>query len=105
MEVLPQESKEWIGRGERRKIDRGIEIESALQNVFWSRRMSNEARRLNFVRVPKIPMRRIHEANTTQTRKHWRSFLRTSIDRGVHIDRIGVEKSIFEQRRKQRRVA
>ena len=60
MEVLPQESKEWIGRGERRKIDRGIEIESALQNVFWSRRMSNEARRLNFVRVPKIPMRRIH---------------------------------------------
>ena len=60
VEVLPQESKEWIGRGERRKIDRGIEIESALQNVFWSRRMSNEARRLNFVRVPKIPMRRIH---------------------------------------------
>ena len=60
VEVLPQESKEWIGRGERRKIDRGIEIESALQNEFWSRRMSNEARRLNFVRVPKIPMRRIH---------------------------------------------
>ena len=92
MEVLPQESKEWIGRGERRKIDRGIEIESALQNEFWSRRMSNEARRLNFVRVPKIPMRRFYYANTTQTRKHLRSFLRTSIDRRVHIDRIGVEK-------------
>ena len=27
MEVLPQESKEWIGRGERRKIDRGIDID------------------------------------------------------------------------------
>ena len=60
VEVLPQESKEWIGRGERRKIGRGIETESALQNVFWSLRMSNEARRLNFVPVPKIPMRRIH---------------------------------------------
>ena len=27
VEVLPQESKEWIGRGERRKIDRGIDID------------------------------------------------------------------------------
>ena len=27
MEVLPQESKEWIGRGARRKIDRGIDID------------------------------------------------------------------------------
>ena len=57
--------------------------------------MSNEARRLNFVRVPKIPMRRFYYANTKQTRIHLRSFLRTSIDRGVHIDRIGVEKSNF----------
>ena len=27
LEVLAQESKEWIGRGERRKIDRGIDID------------------------------------------------------------------------------
>ena len=27
LEVLAQESKKWIGRGERRKIDRGIDID------------------------------------------------------------------------------
>ena len=49
------------------------------------------------VRAPKISMRRFYQANTMQTLRNLRPFFSTAIDRGVHIDRIGVEKSILIQ--------
>ena len=77
-------------------IDRRIEIDridvekSRIQNTEKSR-----ARRRKIVRAPKIAMRRFYTADIEQSLSNFRSFLSTSIDRVIDIDRIGIEKSML----------
>ena len=78
-------------------IDRGIEIGRIdVEKSMWSAKGKSTARQQNFVRAPKITMRRFLYANSTQTLRNFQPFLITSIDRSVHIDRIGVEKASFD---------
>ena len=68
-----------------------------LESAANAAKEKSTARKHNFARSQKITMRRFPHANIlAQTVRIFRSFLTTSIDRGIGIDRIGIDKSTFE---------
>ena len=77
-----------------RSIEASTSIESALKHRFRRLVGIPDERHRKFVRGPKIGMRRFPLAYSEQTQCKFRSFLSTSSDRGIDIDRIGVETSI-----------
>ena len=80
-------------------IDRGIGIlRIDVENLFSMAKEKSTARRQNFFGPRKNRDRRFpyyKHANIEQTLAFFRSSLTTSIDRGIEIDRIDFEKSIW----------
>ena len=83
----------------RRSIEASKSIESTSKNRVSKSKEQSIARKSKIVRSPKIEIRRFHEENDRKPIENFErfaSFSSTSIDRGIEIDRIDVEKSIFE---------
>ena len=74
-----------------RSIGASIWIESASKNRCCAAKEKVEASQQKIVRSPKIAMRRFYTADIEQSRSNFRSFLSSSIDRIIDMDRIGVE--------------
>ena len=85
----------WHSRRASTSNDRGIAIDRiGVEKRFWRRRGISGERHQKFVRAPKIAVRQFLSACVEQTQCMSRSFLSTSIDGGIDIDRIGIERSI-----------
>ena len=70
------------------------------RKIFSRKEAKSTPRRRKIVRGPKIAMRRFPSPDIEQTLCSYRSFLSASINRGIDIDRIDVEKPIWTAKEK-----